>query len=120
MRSKNIRKHICWCKSLKVQTDEDGEADDSGISIYDSYTVEHRWKIKPVSHMLPYGVKCSESNENVTTRIRSFQDKVTFAHVFFQARSERVVSRAHCNPLCVWWLHFQPERNPLPLKAQYA
>ena len=45
-----------------VQTDEDWEADDSGRSSCDSYKAGHRWKIKPVSHVLPYGVKRSESD----------------------------------------------------------
>ena len=47
---------------IYVQTDEEWEADGSGRSSCDSYAAEHRWKIKLVSHVLPYGVKRSESD----------------------------------------------------------
>ena len=59
-----------------------------------------------------------KATENVDARTCALRDKVSSAHAFFQARNEGVVSPAHCNPLRVWWLHLQPERNPLPAERQ--
>ena len=53
-----------------------------------------------------------KATENVDARTRALRDKVSSAHAFFQVPNERAVSRSHCNPLRVWWLHLQQERNP--------
>ena len=57
------RFRICCCKPLKdkYRLMEDWEADSSGRSSCDSYTAEHRWRKKPVSHVLPYCVDSSEA-----------------------------------------------------------
>ena len=57
-----------------------------------------------------------KATEDVDAKTRTLQDKVNVSssNAFF-SNSKRVhgcmVSRAHCNPLHVQWLHLQPERN---------
>ena len=56
---------ICCCKLLidKYRLMNTGRLTVVGeASVTAIYAAEHRWKIKPVSHVLPYGVKQSESD----------------------------------------------------------
>lgn len=77
-------------------------------SVYDSYAAERRWRRKSVSRALPYGV---EFSDDVDARMHILWDKVSSADAFISAQNEWVVSRTHCNPLCIWWIHLQPEWN---------
>ena len=102
---------ICCCKPLKDKyrlMKTGGRLTIVGEAFV--YAAEHRWKIKLVSHVLPYltVINVQKATKNVDTRTRALRDKVSSSRAFFQARNERVVSRAHCNPLRVWWLHLQP------------
>ena len=111
---------ICCCKPLK---------DKYRLTLHGRLTVvgeafvtatqliiAGKWSLCRTCYLTVLNVQ--KVTENVDARMRALQDKVSSVRAFFQVQNERVISRAHCNPLRVWWLHLQPERNPwLPLKG---
>ena len=80
---KDKRFCICCCKPLKdkYRLMKDWEADGSRRSICDSYAADRRWRIKSVSHVLPYGAKRQKATDDVDTRTRSLRDRVSQWHI---------------------------------------